>query len=148
VGEFFRVIDLVGVFGNAVLGGVVAREERMDPVGFAALAILSGLGGGLIRDTLLEHGPAIALTDYCYVLTAIGATVAFLMPVRGRVWSVAFPVVDALALGCWAATGTQKTLDVGLGWLPAVLLGTITAVGGGVLRDIRVGLRTVFPIPT
>ena len=48
VGEFLRVIDLAGVFANALLGGIVAREQRMDPVGFVVLAIVSGLGGGLI----------------------------------------------------------------------------------------------------
>jgi uncharacterized membrane protein YeiH len=139
VGELFRVIDLLGVLGNAVLGGIVARDERMDPVGFVALAILSGLGGGLIRDTLLQHGPPIALIDYSYVTTAVvGAFIAFVVPVQGRFWTVAFPVTDAVALGCWATTGAQKTLAVGLGWLPAVLLGTITAVGGGALRDLTV----------
>ncbi len=133
------MVDLTGVFGNAVLGGIVAREQRMDPVGFAALATLSGLGGGLIRDTLLQHGPPVALTDYLYAIAAIaGAIVAFLAPVHDRIWGLTFPVVDALALGCWAAAGAQKTLDVGLGWLPAVLLGTITAVGGGALRDLTV----------
>jgi hypothetical protein len=69
VGEFLRVIDLAGVFANALLGGIVAREQRMDPVGFVVLAILSGLGGGIIRDTLLQHGPPVALTDYLYVST-------------------------------------------------------------------------------
>jgi uncharacterized membrane protein YeiH len=137
--EFLRVVDLTGVFGNAVLGGILAREHRMDPVGFIWLAILSGLGGGLIRDTLLQHGPPIALTDYLYVMTAVaGAVVAFLAPVHDRIWRLTFPAVDALALGCWAAAGAQKTLQVGLGWLPAVLLGTITAVGGGALRDLTV----------
>lgn len=135
--DLFRGIDLTGVFANAMLGGVIARAERLDPVGFASLAILSGLGGGLIRDTLLQHGTPVALTDYAYVLTALaGAAVAFLVPLEGRMWNRTFPVVDALAVGCWAAAGSQKTLGVGLGWLPAVLLGTITAVGGGMVRDI------------
>ncbi|MGN6524073.1 MAG: trimeric intracellular cation channel family protein [Actinomycetes bacterium] len=133
----FRAIDLAGVFANAVLGGVLARRERLDPVGFAALAILSGLGGGLLRDTLLQHGTPIALTDYAYILTALaGAVVAFAMDLEGRLWDRGFPWVDALALGCWASAGAQKTLGVGLGWLPAVLLGTITAVGGGAVRDV------------
>jgi len=139
IGEVVRVIDLAGVFGNAVVGGIVAREHRMDPIGFVALAIVSGLGGGLIRDTLLQHGPPVALTDYRYLITAVaGAGVAFLAPVGNRIWAVTFVVVDALALGCWAAAGAEKTLNVGLGWLPAVLLGTITAVGGGALRDVTV----------
>jgi uncharacterized membrane protein YeiH len=139
VAEFTRSIDLAGVFVNAVLGGVVAREFRMDPVRFIALAILSGLGGGLIRDTLLQHGPPVALTDTLYVLVAIaGAVVAFLIPMRGRMWSLTYPVVDALALGTWAVVGAEKTLSVGLSWLPTILLGTISAVGGGALRDLAV----------
>jgi uncharacterized membrane protein YeiH len=137
ISESFRAIDLTGVFANAVLGGALARSQRFDPVGFAVLAILSGLGGGLIRDTLLQHGPPIALTDYAYVLAALaGAGVAFLVHVEGRLWDRVFPYVDALALGTWAAAGALKTLGFGFGWLPAVLLGTITAVGGGMVRDV------------
>lgn len=137
--EFTRTIDLAGVFVNAVLGGIVAREFRMDPVGFIALAILSGLGGGLIRDTLLQHGPPVALTDTLYVIVAVaGAAVAFLIPMRTRIWSLTYPVVDALALGTWAVVGAEKTLSVGLTWLSAILLGTISAVGGGALRDLAV----------
>jgi uncharacterized membrane protein YeiH len=135
--DAFRVIDLTGVLANAVLGGVLARRERLDPVGFGSLAIMSGLGGGLIRDTLLQHGTPVALTDYTYILTALaGAAIAFGLRIEGRLWDRGFPWVDALALGCWAATGANKTLGFGLGWLPAILLGTITAVGGGAFRDI------------
>lgn len=135
--DLFRALDLTGVFANALLGGVIARTHRLDPVGFAVLAIVSGLGGGLIRDTLLQRGTPVALTDYAYVLTALaGASVAFVVQLEGRLWERGFLMVDAVALGCWAATGSQKTLALGLGWLPAVLLGTITAVGGGAVRDI------------
>lgn len=137
VTDLFRALDLTGVFANAMLGGVIARRERLDPVGFLTLAVLSGLGGGLVRDTLLQHGTPVALTDYAYLLTAFGgAAVTFLIRVEGRLWNRVWPVLDALALGCWAAAGAEKTLGVGLGWLPAVLLGTITAVGGGAIRDI------------
>lgn len=137
VADLFRSLDLSGVFANALLGGVIARRMKLDPVGFLVLAVLSGLGGGLIRDTLLQHGTPIALTDYSYLLTAFaGAALAFLLQVEGRIWNWTWPVIDALALGCWAAAGAQKTLTVGLGWLPAVLLGTITAVGGGAVRDV------------
>lgn len=132
-----RVLDLTGVFANAVLGGVLTRSARLDPVGFGTLAIISGLGGGMIRDVLLQRGPPAALLDYAYVLTALaGATVAFLIPVEGRIWDRVWPLIDSLALGCWAAAGAQKTLSYGLGWLPAVLLGAVTAVGGGFARDI------------
>jgi uncharacterized membrane protein YeiH len=137
VPEIFRVFDLTGVFANALLGGLIARQEKLDPIGFVVLAVLSGLGGGLIRDLLLQHGPPVALTDYAYLLTSFaGAAVSYLVRVHGRVWDRVWPIVDALALGTWAATGAQKTLGVGLGWLAAILLGTITAVGGGAVRDV------------
>lgn len=71
------------------------------------------------------------------MLTALGgAALTFLVRVEGRIWNRLWPLIDALALGCWAATGAQKTVGYGLGWLPAVLLGTITAVGGGATRDV------------
>src|ERR1700712_3830647 len=68
-----RAVDLTGVFAAGLLGGAIARTERLDPVGFAVLAILSSLGGGLIRDTLLQHGTPVALTDYTYLVVAIAA---------------------------------------------------------------------------
>jgi uncharacterized membrane protein YeiH len=132
-----RALDLLGVLANALLGGVVARQHRLDPIGFGALALLSGLGGGVIRDVLLQRGTPVALTDSAYLATVLGgAAVAFVVPIDGRTWQRVFPLVDALALGCWAAVGAQKTLLFGLHWLPAVLLGTVTAVGGGAVRDV------------
>ncbi|HEY9294463.1 MAG TPA: TRIC cation channel family protein [Microlunatus sp.] len=137
VNDLFRVLDLTGVFTNAMLGGVIARREKLDPVGFATLAVLSGLGGGMIRDTLLQKGTPLALTDNAYLLTALAAAVlTYVIRVEGKVWDRLWPIIDALALGCWAAAGAQRTLNFDLGWLPAILLGTITAVGGGAVRDI------------
>ena len=134
---FIRAVDLTGVFANAILGGLIARAKRFDPVGFLTLAITSGLGGGMIRDVLLQVGPPLALTDSAYLLVAIaGTAVAFFVPVSKRLWDLSFPYLDALALGCWSAAGASKALAAGLGWLPAVMMGTITAVGGGVLRDV------------
>ena len=136
----FRVVDLAGVLANGVLGGAVARQLRMDPVGFVVLALTSALGGGVLRDTLLQAGTPVALTDPAYLLAAIaGAFIAYLIELKGK-WANRFLIIiDALALGCWAATGTSKALTVGLEWLPAILIGVATAVGGGMIRDIVVG---------
>jgi uncharacterized membrane protein YeiH len=136
----FDTVDLVGVLANGILGGAVARQLRLDPIGFIVLAVLSALGGGMIRDTLLQHGFPVALTNPAYLITAIiGATVAFFVRLDGVVAARVLLVADSLSLGCWAATGTAKALGVGLGWLPSVLLGLVTAVGGGMVRDIAVG---------
>jgi uncharacterized membrane protein YeiH len=135
-----RALDLVGVFLNGVLGGTIARQRRFDLVGFAILAIVSALGGGILRDTLLQQGPPVALTDPWYLTTALlGALVAFVVPLQGRWWNRTYLVGDSLVLGCWAAVGAGRALEADLGVLPAVLLGVTTAVGGGMIRDVVVG---------
>jgi uncharacterized membrane protein YeiH len=135
-----RALDLAGVFANGLLGGMLARDQRLDLFGFLVIGIVSGLGGGVIRDTLLQHGTPVALTDYAYLTTAAAGTLlAFLLDLRRHTSSLAFNLLDAVALSVWAVAGAQKTLGVGLGWLPAVLLGTATAVGGGAVRDLLLG---------
>src|SRR5690606_7329596 len=106
-------------------------------VGFGILAIMSGLGGGIIRDTLLQGGVPVALTDPYYLILAItGAAIAFVAPLQGKWTQRPLVLIDAFAVGCWSAVGVQKALDAGLGWLPAIILGMITAVGGGMVRDV------------
>ena len=131
------VLDLLGVFANGLLGGAVARSQGMDLFGFAAMGLISGLGGGIIRDVLLQHGTPAALTHPAYIPTALaGAGIAFVMRIEHRAWDRLFLLVDAAAISLWASAGALKTLADGLGWLPAVLLGTITAIGGGVTREV------------
>lgn len=141
-----RFIDLTGVLFNAILGGVMARSENMDPVGFGTLAICSALGGGMIRDTLMQRGSPVALVDSAYFTVALlGAAVAFMIPITHHFWDRSFPVIDALALGAWAAAGSQRALAHDFSAMSAVLLGTVTAVGGGMLRDILLRrIPTVF----
>jgi uncharacterized membrane protein YeiH len=135
--QLILVLDLLGVFANGLLGGAVARSKDLDMFGFAAVGLCSGLGGGIIRDVLLGHGPPAALTNPAYIPTALaGACVAFVVQVEHRTWDRAFIGVDAVALSMWATAGALKALGDGLGWLPAVLLGTNTAIGGAINRDL------------
>ncbi|MDO5049801.1 MAG: trimeric intracellular cation channel family protein [Actinomycetaceae bacterium] len=138
--DLFRVIDLTGVFLNGIIGGRLARQKRFDAVGFAVLAIMSALGGGMVRDTLLQAGPPVALTDPYYLGTAlVGALIAFLWRLDSKFASRAMLVADGLVLGTWAATGAMKTLALGFGVMPAILLGMTTAIGGGMIRDVSAG---------
>jgi uncharacterized membrane protein YeiH len=131
------VLDLTGVFANGLLGGAVARSQHMDMFGFAAMGLVSGLGGGIIRDVLLQHGTPAALVHPAYIPTALaGAAVAFVIRIEHKAWDRVFLLVDAAAISLWATAGALITLAAGLGWLPAVLLGTITAIGGGVTREL------------
>ncbi|GGC98869.1 membrane protein [Tersicoccus solisilvae] len=142
VDQVVRFVDLAGVLANAVLGGIAARTARLDVVGFVVLAILSGLGGGMIRDALLQAGPVVALTDPLYLVMAlIGAGIAFIIPFRGRMPRLVLALLDALSLGCWANVGAQKTLDLGLTVIPALLMGALTAVGGSTVRDVMLNKK-------
>ncbi|MFD8532343.1 trimeric intracellular cation channel family protein [Streptosporangium canum] len=133
------VLDLIGVFINALLGGSVARRRELDLFGYVVIGTVSGLGGGLIRDVLLQHGPPLALTNPLYIPIALaGAGLAFVVKFSEQDWTRLFYVLDAIALCVWAAAGAQRTLEAGFSWLPAILLGTTTAVGGGATRDLLV----------
>ncbi|WP_288816953.1 trimeric intracellular cation channel family protein [uncultured Varibaculum sp.] len=136
---WFRAVDVTGVFCAAVIGAKLARERRFDAVGFATLAVISALGGGMTRDVLLQQIP-VAFTDPFYLGGALlGATVAFFWRLESKWTNRMITVADALCLGCWAATGAQKTLALGLGVLPAMMMGLTTAVGGSIIRDVMVG---------
>lgn len=140
ISEVTRALDLAGVFANGLLGGVLARGRELDLYGFLVIGVISGLGGGILRDVLLQHGTPAALTDYYYLPTALAGTLlAFLIDLNRQVSSRTFNVLDAAVLSFWGVAGAQITLSAGLGWLPAILLGTITAVGGGAIRDLLLG---------
>jgi uncharacterized membrane protein YeiH len=131
------VLDLLGVGVNAILGGAIARSREMDLVGFLALGLISGLGGGILRDVMLQHGPPAALTNPAYIPLALGgALLAFLVRIDHKWWDRGYIALDAAGMTVWAIAGAQKALAAGLGGMQAILLGMITAVGGGVIRDV------------
>ena len=140
--QTFRVLDLSGVLLNGILGGLIARRMNFDMVGFVVLAILTATGGGILRDVMIQAGPPFALTDPYYLGTACaGALIAWFVPFTSSLAHRFLVVADAVVLGTWAATGAAKALSNGLGVMPALLLGCLTAVGGSMIRDVSVGER-------
>lgn len=135
----FRTVDLAGVLCNGIIGGKLARDHKFDYVGFATLAIMSALGGGICRDVMLNQVP-IAITDPFYLgIALLGAFIAFLWKMDSRLWRRILILADALVLGCWAATGAAKALGLEFAIVPALLMGVISAVGGGMIRDMASG---------
>ena len=132
-----RVLDLVGVFVFALSGASQAVRHRFDVVGIAALATATGLGGGMIRDVLLGDGPPAALRDQWYLVATLAAAVIVLVG-HHVIEMLRRPVLvfDAGGLALFCVVGAAKALDRGLGVVAAVLLGVVTAVGGGILRDV------------
>lgn len=138
--DFLRALDLIGVVVMGITGGALAGRLRFDAVGYAVIGIVSGLGGGILRDLILDHGVPAAFSGPWYLVCALaGAGFSYLVRAQGRTWHRAMTGMDCLALGLWAATGTAKSIDAGLDTLPTLLLGVLSAVGGGALRDLLVG---------
>ncbi|MEU8120832.1 trimeric intracellular cation channel family protein [Spirillospora sp. NPDC049024] len=134
------LLDLAGIFVFAVSGALAAVRQRLDVVGMVVLAEITALGGGILRDLLIGAVPPAAFTDLGYVLVpmAASALVFFWHPQVTRLLPAVL-LFDAAGLGLFCATGTVKALEYGLSPVHAVLLGIVTAVGGGILRDVLAG---------
>ncbi len=129
-------LDLAAVITSAVGGSLVAVRAKFDVTGVVALGILTGLGGGLLRDVLLNQLP-VAMKSPWYVLGAAIAAAAvalFAHQSEKAVWLLL--IFDAAALGLYGVTGANKALANGVGPVPAVLVGLIAGLGGGVLSDL------------
>lgn len=134
------VLDLVGTFAFALNGALIAvRSTRLDIVGVVTLGMITALGGGTIRDILLGALPPATFVDWRYLsVAAAGGLIAFSVGhYLERVYG-AITVLDAAGLGLFAVTGALKALDLGFGPAQAVVVGGITAVGGGTLRDVLI----------
>jgi uncharacterized membrane protein YeiH len=148
------VLELLGVFVFALSGASLAVEKQLDLFGVLVLAAVTALGGGLLRDVLLGDTPPVVLRESRYLLVALAAGVVVLLGAH-RLEHLAAPVrvFDAAGLGLFVATGTAKALHAGLGAVPAITLGCLTGIGGGIARDVLVGVvpvvlrRELYAVP-
>ena len=130
------VLNLAGTFVFGLSGGLAAVRAQLDLFGVVVLAAVVGLAGGITRDVLIGTPPA-TFRDWRYLAAAAAAGVVCFF--AGRMLERAersVMIFDALGLGLFAVTGATKALQFGLGPAQAILLGAITGVGGGMLRDV------------
>ena len=139
-GVLLIVLDLVGIFVFAISGGLVAVRKDLDVFGVLVLAGTTGLGGGFLRDVLIGAIPPAALADWRYLLVPVvaGAVTFWFHPALGRMERLV-NVFDAAGLALFCVTGALKALAFGLGPVPAALMGMLTGIGGGMLRDVLAG---------
>jgi len=133
-------LDLVGVFAFALSGGLVAVKKRLDLFGVLVLAGAAALGGGVMRDVLIGHIPPVGVSDWRLISTAVvaGLVTFFFHPGVARI-SRLVRVLDAAGLAVFAIGGSLKALAAGMDPFTSVLVGGITAVGGGMVRDVLAG---------
>ena len=137
----FLALDLTGVFAFALNGALTAiRVARLDVVGVVTLGMVTALGGGIIRDVFLDSLPPATFRDWRYLtVAAVGSLVAFTFGRRLDRWTNPIFLLDAAGLSLFAVSGALKALEFGVGPAQAVILGAITAVGGGTIRDVLIG---------
>nr|WP_132144751.1 trimeric intracellular cation channel family protein [Kribbella antiqua] len=135
-----HVLDLVGIFVFGITGALVGVRKKLDVFGIQVLALVTGLGGGFIRDVLIGVTPPTALQDWRYLVVPIAAGLLtfFLHPGIGRVERLV-NIFDAAGLALFCVTGALKAINAGLSPFSAALLGMISGIGGGVIRDILSG---------
>jgi uncharacterized membrane protein YeiH len=130
-------VDLIATVVFGLSGALLAREASLDLFSAAALAVVAGTGGGILRDVVLGDTPPVAFRQWGILVAASAAVlVAVVLPQGRRRWHSLSVVADAAGLGLVTAAGTLKSLHAGLGAYPAILLGVLSGVGGGVARDL------------
>lgn len=133
-------IDMAAVVVGAAFGGLTATERKLDLFGAAGLGMLCGLGGGLIRDMIMQRGTVFMLdSPWAIPVAAVAGMVAFFFSGLFRRIDRITAVVDILSVGIYTATGTDKAVVAGLTFVACLLMGVLTGVGGGMLRDIFLG---------
>lgn len=137
--SFVALLEYLGTFAFAISGGLVAVRHRLDLFGVLVLAFAAAAAGGVTRDLLLGATPPVALVEWHYLAIAtLAGLLTFLR--HEAVERMRNPVqfFDAIGLGLFAVLGAGKALALGTGPLGAVMLGVLTGVGGGIVRDMLV----------
>jgi uncharacterized membrane protein YeiH len=135
-------VDLAAIVIGALTGGLLAAREGFAVSGVLLLAVSGGLGGGLIRDVMLGDLPPVALTNQAYLPTvAITAAVTFFFSGWLSRLTTLLIVLDAVTLGFFTVIGAQKAQLLGLASASVVFIGTLTAVGGALIRDVLLAQR-------
>jgi uncharacterized membrane protein YeiH len=134
------ILNLIGTFVFGVSGGILAVRKKMDIFGVLVLSVVAALGGGMMRDVLLGRTPPATLNDWRYIAVAASAGVLVFVD-HGRVgrWQSLIVTFDAAGLGLFTVTGAVAALDAGLSSVASALLGMLTGIGGGVVRDVLAG---------
>lgn len=133
-------LDLAAVVVGSVSGLLVAQDRKLDLVGHVVLAMLGGLGGGLVRDIIMQRGGVYMIqSEMAIPVTVLAGLFGFLFPGIFRKVPNLLEWVDIISVGLFVAAGTDKAVIYSLSPWAAVLMGSVTGVGGGMMRDIFLG---------
>ena len=133
-------METVAIVVASITGALAARERKLDLVGAICLAVLVSLGGGLLRDVILQVGNVYILNQpLALPVSVITAALTFVFPSPFLKQDRVIALLDIFSVGLYAATGADKALVYGFEPMVCVMMGFFTAVGGGMLRDVCLG---------
>ncbi len=139
LGFLFQAFDLGGTFVFALSGAIAGVRHRLDIFGVLVLSFVAATSGGIARDVLIGAYPPASIQDWRYlVVSLLAGTITFFFYSKVNRFRNALLIYDAAGLGLFAVTGAAKALAFQLGPVPAALLGMVTGIGGGVVRDVLV----------
>jgi uncharacterized membrane protein YeiH len=134
-----EILWLAGILAFAISGALVGVRRDLDLLGVLVVGVATGIGGGIIRDMLLGVQPPVSFVHWQNFAVAVFGSIAVFLFHPGISRTRAFEIVfDAFGLGLFSASGAAIAMGDGLTPLTAVLVGTLTAIGGGVIRDMLV----------
>ncbi len=130
-------IDIVGTMVFAISGAMTAYEKKLDVFGISAVAFITALGGGTLRDVLIGSTPVAWMNNSLYlVMIVLGITLALIFKQRLQKLRRTFFLFDTIGIAVFTILGLQKSLDIGISPTMSILMGMVSAVFGGVTRDI------------
>ena len=136
---FVMLLDFLGTFAFAISGALVAVRHRLDLFGVLVLSFAAAAAGGITRDVRLGATPPVALVDWRYLgMALVAGLLTFYRHADVERFRNPVQVSDAVGLALFAVVGASKALTAGVGPVGAVLLGVLTGVGGGIVRDVLV----------
>jgi uncharacterized membrane protein YeiH len=139
IANFTNAFEIIGVLAFALSGLIEAKRKGLDIVGVAMVTSVAAFGGGTLRDILLNRRPLFWIEHDWWIWVFIGLTIAALLFLRSSHLAIterAMKWPDAIGLGVFAAGGTQIALDMQKSAIVAVVMGVLTSIIGGVLRDL------------
>ncbi len=136
-------VDLLAISVAGAQGALLAadlRDRQLDLLGVAIVGTATALGGGFLRDVLLGITPATLGSNWYLPVAVFSALIGMLLHQVFKHLDWTITVLDALTIGLFGAIGTAKALSMGVPIIPAIFIGTLSAVGGGIIRDVLLGV--------
>lgn len=136
--DFIYILNIVGLIAFSVSGAFKGMKYHLDVLGVVVLGVMTALGGGILRDVLMNSKPASLVNETDMYFAISIAIIAYILGRRVQNYAPIIKVFDAAGLAVFTVMGAEKGISGGLGVIGVIIMGTLTGVAGGVIRDLLV----------